>query len=489
MRVDVLIEQINACSAFFESQLALLDRDQVQSSVTAMCNSLKVQIQTFPCLDVSGAALLNQAIASSKFSQECKVILAEAVAAKATSACGTQVQARKTTQSMVDVCSYFTEGDWATFVDANLQLKQKVSTLIERVHKLGLQHPSESTIRSLVALLACCHHPLSSHDELHSLVLDIKASFNTRKAISITSQFVTVYPAEPTQLPEDIYTTAYPDPDDHPTAMEVEGFTAMCARVPLRCTNKHLSTASPTASSSSRHAGTVQVQNAVQSLLNALQPKDNLNLRIYGQDSPPAGASGPGHSISDDPGKCPVALALPAPVAAAAAGQPQQLAITPSALATASTSVVPKSATAAGAIAHDTPLSGMATPDGHEAEPAADEEAADEKAADEESKDVEDDIEAMEKLAMGKANGAAASPQVSKRPAGNMDKGNSAKVQKNILKKPASSAKQTTSATSSSKPELGSGKRLPLGCSKCRGAHMGCIQCRNPSYSGIRYQR
>ena len=30
---------------------------------------------------------------------------------------------------------------------------------------------------------------------------------------------------------------------------------------------------------------------------------------------------------------------------------------------------------------------------------------------------------------------------------------------------------------------------LVLGCAKCRGSHGGCAQCRNPSFSGKRYQR
>ena len=35
----------------------------------------------------------------------------------------------------------------------------------------------------------------------------------------------------------------------------------------------------------------------------------------------------------------------------------------------------------------------------------------------------------------------------------------------------------------------GTGAGLLLGCSKCRGSHSGCVQCRDAKYSGKRWQR
>ena len=85
----------------------------------------------------------------------------------------------------------------------------------------------------------------------------------------------------------------------------------------------------------------------------------------------------------------------------------------------------------------------------------------DEKAADA-------DIEELEKAAMGKAN----------------DK---AKVNKDICKRPAGCA---TPAGLKAKPASAEGHpKVKLGCPKCRGSPKGCIQCRNPAYSGCRYQR
>ena len=166
MRVDTLVEQIRGCSVFFESQLALLDAAQVQETVAAMCTSLKVQIQNLTSLDVSGAATLNQVIANSKFPATSKSALAAAVASKATSSQGPQL-ARRTTQQMSNVCAYFTSSDWNIFIDADVLLQKKVLTLIERSHNMGLQHPSEKTIASFVALLACwvCWGLYSTPDE------------------------------------------------------------------------------------------------------------------------------------------------------------------------------------------------------------------------------------------------------------------------------------------------------------------------------------
>jgi len=39
------------------------------------------------------------------------------------------------------------------------------------------------------------------------------------------------------------------------------------------------------------------------------------------------------------------------------------------------------------------------------------------------------------------------------------------------------------------KKKAADGETLILGCSKCRGQHTGCIQCKNPAFCGKRFRR
>ena len=58
------------------------------------------------------------------------------------------------------------------------------------------------------------------------------------------------------------------------------------------------------------------------------------------------------------------------------------------------------------------------------------------------------------------------------------------KSAKKVLKRPA--AQESSQAAAGPEP---AGKKLKLGCKKCRGTPKGCPQCRNPNYAGQRLSR
>ena len=69
----------------------------------------------------------------------------------------------------------FTQGDWVIFRDPEKSIMAKSRALVERCVKLGITLPSESTIKELVAVLACAHLPDATPQQLYGMVTELKA--------------------------------------------------------------------------------------------------------------------------------------------------------------------------------------------------------------------------------------------------------------------------------------------------------------------------
>ena len=69
----------------------------------------------------------------------------------------------------------FTASDWEFFRDTEKTVIAKATHLVERCRMLSLVLPSESTIKELVAVLACAHLPDATPQQLYGIVTEIKA--------------------------------------------------------------------------------------------------------------------------------------------------------------------------------------------------------------------------------------------------------------------------------------------------------------------------
>ena len=73
-----------------------------------------------------------------------------------------------------------------------------------------------------------------------------------------------------------------------------------------------------------------------------------------------------------------------------------------------------------------------------------------------------------------------------KRPASAMT---SATLGSVVLKRPAFAKTPSAVGSKVVKRPAAPKKRLLLGCSRCRGSKVGCLQCRSPNYGGRRFQK
>ena len=487
MQAADIVSQIIGCTTFFNTQGQLLQGDLKTESEKGMGSSVCLQISNLASLDMNNASEINKAIRDSAFPSEQKTLLAQAVQKKLmASATNTTTPNRKGLQTLTSVCSYFTQNDWNCMGNPTLVLGQKIICMVERLRLLGLGNPSESTSKHLAALIGTVHFQHPDASQLHNIVLELKLSMQQMrgKVVLASGVHILQYPTDPKELPEAVFKLAYPNDADPPINNILDGFMATFVHVPLRVTNKTLSStprASPTQSADSSNSINM-VGALLQQLLSARGDDAGLpNLVIHPSRGPTRAAQFLRRQSSSG-----------------------QLALSSNTL---GFDGVGSEAIAEAASGNKTPLSvddsqdqGASSDKQHVARESAGAHlaVADVPACDAEAKHVgtkmplqtidqivnmaagtdkdmyKDVYSGLSKSGKGKGKAKAKAKTEPKSKA-------AAKVKTKSKTKAAPKAK--VEATYHGK------KALMLGCGKCRGSPKGCSQCRDPSFGGKRWQR
>ena len=239
--------------------------------------------------------MLNIVLTESKFSADQRTALA-AIAAEMVTTTGSNPSHNERNQVLSTPLHYSTAKDWDV-LDSTVSISTKLNVIADRCRLLGLCNPKEKTVRSLVAIVpATEQHIQFQPDILHTMVTDLKKLLHLK--VSGVAGRLANYPPSPSSLPDVMFQAAYRD--GVPVTKTIEGFAAIAAKIPLRGSNKALSS-----SSQSSHA-VLQQGNAVDQLLlqlqlerqhgqQRLQPHHpTIALTPYGQDLARR-ASMPGH--------------------------------------------------------------------------------------------------------------------------------------------------------------------------------------------------
>lgn len=497
---DHIVQQLKGCSAFFESQSQLLGQARLQESQMQMAKSIAAQIKTIVTLSPAAAARLNEAISHSGFPLESKQLLATTVSELTVGLVQSEKQARRTTQTLTNVQAYMTEGDWEIFNNKSATAEQKIIKLVDRLVLLGLRNPSEITIKSCIALVACSHfqHPPDAN-VLHGLVVQLKLAMQARKAIDLAGlEFLAVYPEEPSVPPltTELFSHAYPNPQDKPVLRIIDGYSAMLSCIPMRTTNKALA----------KNAGAVPAQGLQDMFQDFLAQVGYSCPGLVVKPSPAAtgtrSSDRAASALSQTFGMQQLPGLLPLQNVQGAGGQPQfqaavgafhpgwaqQAAVgafQPGSPQTSSSfSPEPKNmlalmdATGPPAAEQGTPPQGKPSesPAAEQGTPPPTEEHA-----------AEDEIKRLEKIAAagtGPDLDGASSATGGKRKATGEAK---AKAKAKSKAKKDASSTEIDSVKNMHKKPAASETRLRLGCSKCRGSPAGCTQCRSSSFGGKRF--
>ena len=480
-----------------------------KESIASMARSISLQIGNMKQLDVQGAASINKAINDSHFPEAERAMLARATQNKCLERTQ-QGMLRRGTQTMLNVCEYFTDDDWKVFQNDSSSAHQKIMRMSDRLLLLGLTNPSESTVKHLVAVLACTHAGDTSADALLAFVHELKNALAMRRATKKVPnlEHMPMYPESPQDLPRELYNHGYSDGAEPPVSVVLSNFNSILGQIPLRKTHGGLSTAASRLGVATQ-SGTQQpaINNVVQVLLQQLLGANSTgaqlqNLVIHKEqrgrgdgriDSPRTPiADGHGNSLVQQLMGSVVTPQLQAVTDHSGHGSPGQNAQRLALQLHTPRNPVPEPETLAQALPGPGPQAAEATAEDGDTAMGAEKEMAASEADDEIDKlvtraaKIADDT--LKPAGKGKCKTEAkAQGKVDPKCKASAKGKAKSKVAPVCKAGPKAKAKSKGQAKAKGKTQAAK-KTLLLGCGKCRGSHTGCVQCRNPSYNGRRWQ-
>ena len=109
-------------------------------------------------------------------------------------------------QSII-IAYYLTESDWQC-LQHHSSYHAKVTCVVQRLRKLGLQSMTEKTAGYGAASILACYRQLPDANTMYQMVLDVKLGFNSIKPVKGLPYLLT-YPTHPADLPGEIVAAAY----------------------------------------------------------------------------------------------------------------------------------------------------------------------------------------------------------------------------------------------------------------------------------------
>ena len=136
-----------------------------------------------------------------------------------------------------------TAGDWKFLDDPKKPWSGKMATVVERANSIGCTHPSEQSLKWMMALLLVVHYDeLPSYRTIYDKLQELKQTvIAERKPWAF--EVIIEFPDDPHELPKDIFNSAYDA--DPPTKRDFVGTNAVAESVPLRKNSKLLKSKAP----------------------------------------------------------------------------------------------------------------------------------------------------------------------------------------------------------------------------------------------------
>ena len=167
---------------------------------------------------------------------------------------------KQTVQLLTNPSAFMTNKDWAILNDKFQDMPQKAIIVCDRCRLLGLSHPSEATFKHLATMVARVHAPSATPDQLYCMVRELKAAFAARKGDQVGCSRLARFPDAPGHLPDGVLKSGYPEPEDPPANLQLDGLHPIFARCPLRLSNKAIASSSSSLPSTSQHLAVPPLQ-------------------------------------------------------------------------------------------------------------------------------------------------------------------------------------------------------------------------------------
>ena len=245
-RVVDLVDELAGIASLISTREALRGKtDQTQQLATNMVSGFCAKLKSLDDLSSQSAVTLYNALAAASLDEQLIITIEAAIDERMALP---PVAPRRgagtiTTQHLLYPTRVLTQKDWDRIDDPKTGLMGEVQVITDRYGRLGVTHPSEQTIKWIVALLVAKMSERSKgfpkYKSIWHLVNDVKNSFeSSRKAYPYKKELN--YPETPAELSQVVYDYAY-DHDDPPITVDVQRINQIAnGHVPLRGNSKLL---------------------------------------------------------------------------------------------------------------------------------------------------------------------------------------------------------------------------------------------------------
>lgn len=209
--------------------------------------SFMSRISRLSHLNAESASLLTGTVQAGPWDADQKSQLCSAIAMKLTTHADSRTPgstSRRANQEIRTFYNYLTSDDKAVIEDAASTASSKLSAVCQRALMLGLDIPSETSMRHVVAVVCGLGYTNADTDPeaLFGFVAEFKRWMKIWKPKALappSAEFMAQYPESPKQLPPSIYSHAYKhgEPWVCSDAM-ISAITVIESRVPLRRSSK-----------------------------------------------------------------------------------------------------------------------------------------------------------------------------------------------------------------------------------------------------------
>lgn len=252
-----LADEIKHMNTFLSAQSALLGPN-VEQVMDGQASTLVEKVMHLTSLDAQAAAELTQAVSAGPWTAAQKSKLAAAVGSRLSitvpiSGPTSGGSRRRSNQVIMSLHNYLTEAD-INVLRGDATDMAKLGAITEILEKLGIDIPSEQSIKHIISVFWLLARPCSSDNSLcYTYVLELKRLLKARPKTFALAR-LTCFPDNPKDLPSEFYNHVFPE-GDRPTdaGIDFKRIVTMAGNVACRKTNKIVRTeVSSTSSSSSQ---------------------------------------------------------------------------------------------------------------------------------------------------------------------------------------------------------------------------------------------
>jgi hypothetical protein len=235
-----VIKEINSVRAFFKAREHLSVGDGDDGLRKCFTDAIIKQLNMVSVFSTQDAGHVTECLKDSPY--DChthRVISAIEAKLKSNQSVGSGAASSAANQFLKCWWAVLTQGDWDFIRDKRKSWDAKMTKVVERANLLGVTHPSEQSLKWLLALLlVVCYDELPSYATIFKKLGDLKQCVEAeRKGYPL--EHLLTYPATPQELSGEMFKYAYGDAQ--PIFMHLSGINVVAEHnIPLRKNSKLL---------------------------------------------------------------------------------------------------------------------------------------------------------------------------------------------------------------------------------------------------------